>query len=570
MEEIYQRIIESYKETGSVKRTADELGTYPIKVRRVLITEGLWRSRTSDQVAEQLALGKTVPEIAEALKMSEKNVQLYMPYSRGQYGGENRSDEAVRSEAYRERMQTAAEKQVTKTEARPKNKDQEMHDQLRLLEELRAENESLLQQKKEIWDKIEADMKRIPVAIQLHLELDLGCFEDENKEILRKYGRMKEGITRDFIVPGDMTLHALHFAIMRAFGWQNSHLHSYVPQADEFKKMTGGGKVKEWTRLVGVYFRFPGDNYEDIYWDDDYEDGVSIKSWLRSKYCGPYYYEGVGEHYIPAQIEVNYFRKEYPAIQKKTTDQRTWNVIFEGECEELLERSAIWKVLKTPAEHSDWASWQWEKEKLLKNLEKERNAAIKEYNSLAGELERIAGEVEDLVDAEEYPIDDMYNLLNEIERVEEELEALCFEHDPEPIPVLSELLYRYDYGDGWRIRITCTNAWYDRSIYARDEEGNILGGWYSPVSEKTTFADAFDREADENFTGRLNAISEKARPVCIAWDGMNLVEDVGGIDGFCNFLETINGDDPEEKRACKAWAKGLGWTGRMPKPENML
>ena len=63
--------------------------------------------------------------------------------------------------------------------------------------------------------------------------------------------------TRDFIVPGNMTLHGLHYAIMKAFGWQNSHLHSYVPYEDEFKKMTDGGLVKEWTRQVGMYFRFP-------------------------------------------------------------------------------------------------------------------------------------------------------------------------------------------------------------------------------------------------------------------------------------------------------------------------
>ena len=115
MDELYQQIIDSYKETGSVKKTAEELGTYPIKVRRVLITEGLWHSKTSNQVAELLALGKSVAEIAEELVISEKNVQSYMPYSRGQYGGEDRSNEAIRSEEYRERMQQAAKNQVTNT-----------------------------------------------------------------------------------------------------------------------------------------------------------------------------------------------------------------------------------------------------------------------------------------------------------------------------------------------------------------------------------------------------------------------------------------------------------------------
>ena len=149
MDELYQQIINIYKETGSVKKTAEELGTYPIKVRRVLITEGLWHSKTSEQVADLLAKGKSVAEIAEELVISEKNVQSYMPYSRGQYGGEDRSNEAIRSEEYRGRMQQAAKNQVTNTEARSKKKENDIQEQRRLLEELRSEKERLLKEKKE-------------------------------------------------------------------------------------------------------------------------------------------------------------------------------------------------------------------------------------------------------------------------------------------------------------------------------------------------------------------------------------------------------------------------------------
>ena len=38
---------------------------------------------------------------------------------------------------------------------------------------------------------------------------------------------------------------------------------------------------------------------------------------------------------------------------------------------------------------------------------------------------------------------------------------------------------------------------------------------------------------------------------------MNLVDDVGGIGGFCKFLETINGNNLEEKRSYKTWANSL-------------
>ena len=80
-DELYQSIIDTYLQTGSVKETAKLLDTYPIKVRRVLITEGLWSSRTSEEIGALWEKGMTVPEIAEALCLSEKNIQSYLPYT---------------------------------------------------------------------------------------------------------------------------------------------------------------------------------------------------------------------------------------------------------------------------------------------------------------------------------------------------------------------------------------------------------------------------------------------------------------------------------------------------------
>ena len=63
---------------------------------------------------------------------------------------------------------------------------------------------------------------------------------------------------------------------------------------------------------------------------------------------------------------------------------------------------------------------------------------------------------------------------------------------------------------------------------------------------------------------------EVYRPVMIARDGEMLVDDVGGIHGFTEFLKTINpelkGMEPEEKEEAKRekresleWARYLGW-----------
>ena len=115
-DDIYQQVIADYKITGSVKKTAQNVGTTLVRAQRILITEGLWSSQTSERVVALYARGKTVSEIAEELFVSEKTVQAYLPYTRTEkgYGGEDRSLDARKSGDYRKRMQIAAESQVSK------------------------------------------------------------------------------------------------------------------------------------------------------------------------------------------------------------------------------------------------------------------------------------------------------------------------------------------------------------------------------------------------------------------------------------------------------------------------
>ena len=75
--ELYDRIIASYKGHGSVKKTAEELETSVIKVRRVLITEGLWSSATSRTIQDLREQGLDTKQIAEKLHYTEKNVQAF-------------------------------------------------------------------------------------------------------------------------------------------------------------------------------------------------------------------------------------------------------------------------------------------------------------------------------------------------------------------------------------------------------------------------------------------------------------------------------------------------------------
>ena len=72
---LHQKIVEEYKKNGSVGYTAELLGTNKTKVRRVLITYGLWSSKKTREVAALRDQGLSTKEIAEKLCLSEKAVQ---------------------------------------------------------------------------------------------------------------------------------------------------------------------------------------------------------------------------------------------------------------------------------------------------------------------------------------------------------------------------------------------------------------------------------------------------------------------------------------------------------------
>ena len=102
----------------------------------------------------------------------------------------------------------------------------------------------------------------------------------------------------------------------------------------------------------------------------------------------------------------------------------------------------------------------------------------------------------------------------------------------EAFPVTKELKYIYDYGDNWEINISIVQ---DSTEAARHPE-----------------------------------VAELEKPLCIMADGLNVMDDVGGIHGYCELLQSIHWGDPAERADMRSWAKMQGWTGRFQKPENIL
>ena len=455
---MYERIIEEYLLTESVKQTAENLGTTPITVRRVLITEGLWHSQTSDAIGELFAAGVPTEQIAEQLSISLKNVQAYIPYTRGSYHAAEKSLSSQQSQQYRERKQIALNGQVSTQY------------------NIRPNSHSKGGQGKMTQTKAPTQM------LHLRLELDTDDLDYTRRKNLVRHGKVTEGLIRDVIVPDTMTLHALHYLIQKCFGWQNSHLHHFTLPQELFDRITEN-RFARWGELAGIYFRFPSEELDDLYSDDDYDGTVSFKTWLKRKYVGPYNFNPYSESYLACQAEVKSFYKECPQFQLVPPFDQWRN-----------DKKTPQPVVKTKTATVD---------DVFRSI-----MFGSDHRAL---LERLT--------------------LGEI-LTSQESEVLAVSTDPMHItPITDTLHYFYDYGDGWEVIIT-------------------------PVPGRS-FA--------------VNSSTENTeKPSCIHADGLCVLDDVGGIGGYCDFLETIHGSDKGEAQAYRQWARSLGWTGRLVAPDKLI
>lgn len=365
-----------------------------------------------------------------------------------------------------------------------------------------------------------------PYAIKLHMELDTSqaYLDKHEKALLKKYGKMNTAISRDIIVPGDITLHALHYVLNRAFGWTNSHLHCFHPSDSDFAKMIKNKKLSEWKLFTGMYFRFPSEDYHDIYWDDNYDDDTlsGLRLWFKRKYKGPYYYGGYGEFFDNCQREINALYKRFPILEVRkpfwesydekqslnskqnkdnskqddikrvakindvTLDELSDTIMFEGGgFNQLIERLPLYDILLMPGMKQDFATWYFDSRVVLRQCQQE-----------------------------------------------EEILA------PVTFPILKELLYWYDYGEDWKVKIVASEVYKTGSAYLQTS--------YPTYQLKVH------------------------RPVCVASDGLALCDDVGGINGYCDMLQALHGDDLRAKYNYQQWSKGQGWTGKPIMPERLL
>ncbi len=529
VKEAYEASSESGE--GSIRSVAIKLDLSRTKVRKILVTLGVIKNNITDKALFLKEQGMTLEEIADEMGLSMATVSTYLPYDTILYNGEEKSYNAVIIDRYRKRNKISVEAQVHNS-----SKNISIY-----------EDEDMRERENKIY--------------KLHLELNM---DGADMEVLKKYGKVKSGISRDILVPSNITLHALHYVIQRAFGWQNSHLHHFELPDKLFDEMTYN-RFLIWSRYCGVYFRFPNEDMDEVYWDDDYDGEVSIRTWYRKKYSGIYQYHGVSEHFMEAKMSVSNFIE--------TTKQITvippfemWSNMSESE----RRKPAIRTLEEASCDEVDTIFSNGGTRELLERLKvselfSERDAEPVSEKFITDIYEKEANNYQEflslrkaMVEGNEY---EYWRKMTKINGIAP--------------PITKTLFYKYDYGDGWKVKIDLEDVYYSDSAW---DHPNKEGFVTVAVTKEQVYDDQMPLyRSGEIIEGELAEqicmMIANCRPICIAADGLPVIDDVGGMGGYCNLLLALHGKDNtqfETAEEAQEWASGMGWNGRMNKPEKIL
>ena len=599
-ENIYDQIVKAYGECPSVQEISLVLGVSKMTVQRVLITEGLWESKRSREIMELTKQGKTAEEIAKELFLSLKCVQNYMPYKRGMRQVSVTAN-AKTAKQKRERMKIALEGQRGKT-AGPSITDRIQIDE-DMLQKGRENFEKMMKNIDKLFEKKRRPdtsvKKYIPSVLKLRFELvneDGSCLNLRKKEkaVLGKYAKMKEGFIREVIVPSGMSLNALNYMIQRLYGWQNSHMHRFTLTKDIFDEVTEDGDIKAWERLCGVLFRFPNEDYVDQYCADDYDGKQSFKTWLKNKYSGAELPFSVGDTYLDNQLQVEAFEMNRQSIDTargaETLDELIQAVDLGGDGKDLVERLNLFELLcpeyvtvfidewliniseETLNKRSMMLRCESLDEEYMELLES--ISELRQRRITQAEMERIIRDGFRLTGIPKSPVEQVYvDNKKEINYLESNCRKILSAFEPKVLPLTDTLLYQYDYGDGWCVKITCLDGYYINDSWDYPNENGVVS---AIADDRQAIQDweFFDCREHKKIKGEyaelLRNVASKKSPVCVYSDGLALCDDVGGIYGFVEMLEAIHSDNKEEADSMREWASSQVWFGRSVKVQNML
>lgn len=515
--EFMRRVVDLYYSTvdddhpeGVMAEVARQMGITRAKVHKILITMDVIDSPLHRDIVELKDKGYDMEDIARVLGVSRPTVVINLPYEKVIYGSEVKSPEAMRVQDFRRRERIFMKGEVR----RPTDLEiqllwfQKTHPEL-------FEDDGGKKREKSGPSAPEEDISMLmpffseeesrlfavrPDVVRLHIELK-ESFTEGQIRILKEYGGVRYGtsISRDVLVHEEMPLHNLHYVIQVLFGFLNYHLHDFQLPEEVLERLTDS-KAANWLKLMGVLFKDPLRDPDLDFWDDDYNGG-SVRKYMRGKYTGPYVYCTPHESYQQCRESARHIR----VGGKSVNDVR---IMFETNPFDLLERIPV------------------------------------------GEILSASGNLKDS-DGTEYEIDPLeFTCFNEYMSEEadciKEVRGMRFDEfgsQPFVCAASREILYHYDYGDGWEFSITASYDVSDLLSSCRVTEHRI-------------------REAVKDVC-MLN------RPVLLAADGYPLVEDVGGAYGYTEFLNAVNGHpssffEYNDPASTLEWGKSLGWKAAVP------
>lgn len=83
--EIMDNVVSDYQKTESMKESARLNGISEQKVKKILITKGIYSTPLSDTIGKLAEQGLTADEIGDKLQVSRATVNMYTPYSKTVY-----------------------------------------------------------------------------------------------------------------------------------------------------------------------------------------------------------------------------------------------------------------------------------------------------------------------------------------------------------------------------------------------------------------------------------------------------------------------------------------------------
>ena len=97
----FNRVASIYNNTQSLRETAKQCKIGTGKVRKILVTCGIYDSPRFREIQTLYNSGKTISEISEITGLSGQCIISYIPYIRGERTGESQTPNAIRIRKHR-------------------------------------------------------------------------------------------------------------------------------------------------------------------------------------------------------------------------------------------------------------------------------------------------------------------------------------------------------------------------------------------------------------------------------------------------------------------------------------